>query len=222
MKFTLKLKNITISDEDLKADVLRVMKLVEPLPLSSTKYNELGKFNSDTVSRRLGQRRWNNVLKLFGAPPVQVFHTEQDLLDNIAKVWISKGEQPTRRDMDNNLVSTISSGAYLRKYGKWNIALTRFVEYVNSEDSVDFSEVDLPKNIIHHTRREPSNRLKVKVLMRDGNRCGICGIKCDDGIHKLHFDHIIPWSRGGETTFDNLRVLCKSCNEILGNSNEIK
>ena len=56
--------------------------------------------------------------------------------------------------------------------------------------------------------------------MRDGNRCQICGVKCNDGIHKIHFDHIIPWSKGGETTLDNLRVLCSDCNLALGNDNE--
>lgn len=57
--------------------------------------------------------------------------------------------------------------------------------------------------------------------MRDGNHCKICGVKCDEGLHKLLFDHIKPWSKGGETTYENLRVLCKVCNEALGNSNDM-
>jgi 5-methylcytosine-specific restriction endonuclease McrA len=28
----------------------------------------------------------------------------------------------------------------------------------------------------------------------------------------LHVDHIVPWSKGGETTEDNLRTLCEVCN----------
>lgn len=28
----------------------------------------------------------------------------------------------------------------------------------------------------------------------------------------LHVDHVIPWSKGGETTLENLRVLCSVCN----------
>lgn len=79
---------------------------------------------------------------------------------------------------------------------------------------------DTESLIKHKTKREPNDRLKVRVLMRDGNRCQICGVKCNDGIHKIHFDHIIPWSKGGETTLDNLRVLCADCNLALGNDNE--
>ena len=69
----------------------------------------------------------------------------------------------------------------------------------------------------HQTKREPSDRLKVRVLMRDGNKCRICGVECNDGLHNIHFDHIIPWSKGGETTYENLQVLCSSCNEAKGN-----
>ena len=29
-------------------------------------------------------------------------------------------------------------------------------------------------------------------------------------------DHIKPWSKGGETTLENLQVLCSVCNEALG------
>lgn len=44
MKYTLHLKNAPITDEELKSDVIRVANLVAPEPLSSKKYNELGKY----------------------------------------------------------------------------------------------------------------------------------------------------------------------------------
>ena len=69
----------------------------------------------------------------------------------------------------------------------------------------------------HRTPREPSARLKVQVLMRDGNKCRLCGVECNDGLHNIHFDHIIPWSKGGETTLDNLQILCSDCNLAKGN-----
>ena len=219
MIFKLELSNRNISDEDLKADVLRVTRLVAPLPLSSKKYDELGIYSSDTVSRRFGERSWNKALKFLGLEPAQVFHTEQELYDNIAKVWIAKMAQPTRRDMDTSTASSISSSAYLRKFGRWNIALEKFIEYIDG-NIVDTTKQTSFREVKHKTKREPSNRLKVQVLMRDGNRCSICGVKCDQGIHKIHFDHRKPWSEGGETTLENLRVLCKACNEALGNSNK--
>ncbi len=222
MKFELNLKNRVITDEELKEDVIRVMQLVHPLPLSSKKYDELGHFCSDTVARRFGQRSWNKALSsiIMGYGPAQKNHTEKELFDNIAKVWIAKLSQPVRRDMDTHPCSTISSGSYLRKYGKWNLALQKFVEYINSSTITFPDEVpNIHGALKHKTPREPSLRLKVQVLLRDGNCCKICGVKCDEGIHKIHFDHILPWSKGGETTLDNLRVLCKDCNEALGNTN---
>lgn len=45
------------------------------------------------------------------------------------------------------------------------------------------------------------------VWNRDGGRCCMCGARAD-----LEFDHIIPLSKGGATTFRNLQLLCKTCN----------
>lgn len=45
------------------------------------------------------------------------------------------------------------------------------------------------------------------VWNRDGGRCCMCGSK-----KELEFDHIIPISKGGATTFRNLQLLCKTCN----------
>ncbi|MCL4507775.1 MAG: HNH endonuclease [Chloroflexi bacterium] len=34
---------------------------------------------------------------------------------------------------------------------------------------------------------------------------------------ELHVDHILAWSKGGETVLENLQTLCSVCN--LGKSN---
>lgn len=34
---------------------------------------------------------------------------------------------------------------------------------------------------------------------------------------EMEGDHIIPWSKGGKTTIDNLQMLCKKCNREKGN-----
>ena len=42
---------------------------------------------------------------------------------------------------------------------------------------------------------------------------GICP-KCGKGFDysEMEGDHIIPWSKGGKTSYDNLQMLCKRCN----------
>lgn len=46
-----------------------------------------------------------------------------------------------------------------------------------------------------------------KVWNRDGGKCAKCGSQ-----ENLEFDHIIPFSKGGATTYRNMQLLCKKCN----------
>lgn len=52
------------------------------------------------------------------------------------------------------------------------------------------------------------------VYRRDGGRCVYCG-----STENLQLDHIIPFSKGGATTLENLQLLCQKCN--LEKSNHI-
>lgn len=218
MKFILEKKG-SITKEILIEDIKSVMATLNKTTLSINDYDNYGAYSSSTIIRKFGT--WNNVLNLLNIPLNNTFYSDQDFIDNIKDVWLKKGKQPTRRDMDDRTLSHISSNAYLRKYGTWHNALETFVKYItDTEDpSLENEEAHLntPCQVIHKTKREPSDRLKIQVLMRDGNRCKLCGIKCNDGLHNIHFDHIIPWSKGGETTLDNLQVLCSACNEAKGN-----
>jgi hypothetical protein len=58
--------------------------------------------------------------------------------------------------------------------------------------------------------------LRYEVLKRDGGRCVLCGNSKKDGV-KLHVDHILPRSKGGKDTLDNLQTLCQPCNLGKGN-----
>ena len=53
------------------------------------------------------------------------------------------------------------------------------------------------------------------IFNRDGKVCKNCGTTKD-----LTLDHIIPVSKGGENTLDNLQVLCRSCNSKKNNKIE--
>jgi hypothetical protein len=61
-----------------------------------------------------------------------------------------------------------------------------------------------------HPRIIPQD-VKIAVSARDGGRCRKCG-----SSEKLHFDHVIPVSRGGANTVANIQLLCGACNRAKG------
>lgn len=60
--------------------------------------------------------------------------------------------------------------------------------------------------------KAPSKR---NVYKRDGNRCQYCG--CSLNSKNSSIDHILPSSRGGKSTWQNLAAACKPCNKRKGN-----
>ena len=50
------------------------------------------------------------------------------------------------------------------------------------------------------------------ILRRDGHRCQFCG----RGDIPLTVDHVLPASRGGEETWENLVCACVDCNNVKG------
>jgi 5-methylcytosine-specific restriction endonuclease McrA len=55
-----------------------------------------------------------------------------------------------------------------------------------------------------------------KILSNQGNKCAICGKRFCKSRPPTK-DHIIPVSKGGGLTFENVQALCKSCNCSKGN-----
>lgn len=69
--------------------------------------------------------------------------------------------------------------------------------------------------------RAVSGKLRYQVLKRDNFKCCACGASpAKDPSVELHIDHVIPWSKGGETSMANLRTLCSRCNLGKGDFEE--
>jgi hypothetical protein len=64
-------------------------------------------------------------------------------------------------------------------------------------------------------RHIPRN-VMLKVVRRDNHVCQLCYTYVQD--EQVEFDHIIPYSKGGPTTVENLRLLCRACNRKKSNS----
>ena len=119
--------------------------------------------------------------------------------------------------MNNKALSTISSGAYIRRFGTWTNALHCFVDYMNSDEVDDQSTLVAPQKENTETR-DINLRLRWKVMKRDNFKCCCCGASpANDPMVQLHTDHIVPYSKGGKTTLDNLQTLCNKCNLGKGN-----
>ena len=65
---------------------------------------------------------------------------------------------------------------------------------------------------IPHQTRALSRK---NILLRDRNTCQYCGKVLAAG--ELTLDHVIPRSRGGASTWENLVACCHTCNHKKGN-----
>lgn len=52
------------------------------------------------------------------------------------------------------------------------------------------------------------------IFMRDGNSCQYCGAR--KARSDLNLDHVVPRSRGGLTTWENIVCACLECNRMKG------
>lgn len=65
--------------------------------------------------------------------------------------------------------------------------------------------------------RLPRQRVKFNrrnIFARDGHRCQYCGKRFQ--ADRLSLDHVMPRSRGGEATWENLVAACVACNVRKG------
>jgi 5-methylcytosine-specific restriction endonuclease McrA len=83
--------------------------------------------------------------------------------------------------------------------------------------SVNF-EIQVPRVIrLLFYDRMPRQKLRLNrrnIFARDGNRCQYCGKNFPSS--ELSFDHVVPRSRGGETTWENIVCACVACNVKKG------
>jgi len=153
MKFELKKFHRNVSEEDLLADLKAVhQKLSEnSQTITSRQYDKNGNYTSGTISKRFGS--WNQALKKAQLAPIEEKNVAQnDLFQNLEKVWLTLGRQPVTRDLTK--------------------PLSKYTSHIYTN----------------------------KILMRDGFACKSCGRSPSKELGtELHVDHIIPWSKGGES-----------------------
>jgi hypothetical protein len=197
-----------ISDDELLSDLVRVSQKLNKKQVTFRDYNRSGKYHSSTISTRFGS--WHGALGKAGLEKsIDRNIPTEDLFRNVVEVWSALGRQPKTRDLSGS-VSRFSSSTYSYRFGSWRNALHKFVEWANDQSI----SIEGPKQSDVQSRKTPRNinwRLRAQVLIRDEAKCRLCGATPRNGA-KLHVDHIVPWSKGGDTVLENLQILCEQCN----------
>jgi len=82
-----------------------------------------------------------------------------------------------------------------RQVFKFKLELTEHVKPINNDE--------IQNSVLEHNRVIPP-QVKLEVWKRDKGKCVICG-----NTNNLHFDHIIPFSKGGSSLVtQNIQLLC--------------
>ena len=186
--------------------------------------------SASTVRRRFGS--WHSGLERAGLKLSEMSHrrySDEQYFENILRAWVHHGRQPTYAEMRQS-PSSISPEAYANHFGTWRRALEAFVRRMSQrEPKLSAQEVQQraatpvpatvrPPSVPDEDRRQIPLGLRFKVLSRDRFKCVRCGAApANDPGCELHVDHMLPLSRGGKTTFDNLQSLCAKCNLGKGN-----
>jgi hypothetical protein len=216
MKFEiLRVSGMGVSDGELLSDLRVAAHSLGKNTIGQKHYRRIGSYDDSTITKRFGS--WNSALIAAGLCITNEINlSDERLFENILVLWQQFGRQPRRSEL-GRAPSTISQSPYSRRFGSWSAALHAFVEFANQNEGMTGVAVDALM-VRRRTGRDPSLRLRWRVLQRDRFTCRGCGASpaLTPGV-ELCVDHIVPWSKGGETVLENLQTLCAPCN--LGKSN---
>jgi len=222
------------TNEQILSELKRVAAELKNSTFTAKEFTKYSSIHAESVSRRFGS--WATALANAGLKPGRGAkrYTELDFFENLLSVWTFYGRQPTYGEM-RRPPSTIGAKTYEARWGTWRKALMAFMERANSDLTGNSMEPRIPENSATPllssgqlstpaSKRAPiqprqvSFGLRYAVLKRDSFRCVICGVSPATQIGcQLHVDHVIAFSRGGKTVFENLQTLCSTCNIGKGN-----
>lgn len=170
----------------------------------------LGEFKSKHSTAQYCSRRCSlacvGLENLNKSNPERIF-TDEDLLKKLVEIANSLGKTPTKDDIRNMKIRGFSPCVLRERFGTYTAAVIT---------------AGLKQNVVYYPLqslpRVPKPGLRFFILQRDGFKCHYCGGNPQNG-YVLQVDHIIPVSKGGLTTKDNLVTSCSLCN--LGKSDNL-
>ncbi|TSC91227.1 MAG: hypothetical protein CEN90_609 [Parcubacteria group bacterium Licking1014_17] len=236
-----------ISREKILAELEKVAVNFGYREFSSDEFNKVSKISSGTVKNEFGS--WYKALTALKDKLCEngtdllprksrsnlLDRTEEQLFEEMDRIWKKLGHRPSCTEWKNSNPA-FSLGTYRYKFSGWSNACLKFIEHkmggsivvepmaekTAETDTRIITEGKTQHIKISYSRNIPMS-MRIRVLDRDSFRCVFCGRSpaTDLGI-KLHIDHIVPFSKGGKTTLDNLQTLCQECNLGKSNKEDIK
>lgn len=204
------------------------------LPMKEREYKKASeKFLRDIKAYAKNVRGWGARKKIreYNKQQQQIFHdilwdysldlyTYMYIADSFFETGKGLTKIPVTADEDGNIIE-YNIGNTERGWSK--IKDEAYDSYLSKhKDCIEPKEVVLGKILKEIEKRVPLilNLLKEKprtrtipakvryeVYMRDEGKCVLCGSNVN-----IEFDHIIPFSKGGSHSADNIRILCQECN----------
>lgn len=118
----------------------------------------------------------------------------------------------------DSLLATLSQKGFINRYqveGQEYIQIVNWAKHQNPHHKEIASVIPAPtdhKDTVCDGYIPLSNTIRDRIKERDGMKCNYCG-----DTDELQVDHIIPVSKGGNSTDDNLQIICKKCNVLKSN-----
>lgn len=227
MKFELEATLRGATDRELLEELRRCANQLGRDTITMGEFTAIGNGHPTTITRRFGS--WPQALELAGLKPSRskIGISDDELFDNLRNVWMSFNRQPRYSEIRKPL-SQFSVGTYEKRFDGWTNALKKFIEWVKEDNEPNYVPEERKQIVSYNrlsrgqtsrrTKRNISERQRFRILLNAGFRCQSCGASplTSPGT-ELHVDHIMPWSKGGETIDDNLTCKCKQCNLGKGN-----
>jgi len=138
---------------------------------------------------------------------VHKFASNEAVLANVENVARMLGDDTlSRREYEKH--GHYSYMIFIKRWGSWNKAI----------EAAGLRPLS-GRRIIRRRSKSVGAVLRARVFMRDNFKCVWCNRSAQTHDVVMHIDHILPFSRGGKTEFENLQTLCADCN--LGKSDVV-
>lgn len=157
------------SDKNIITELRKTAQELNKKYLTRKDIDQYSRINSSTLNRHFGN--FEKALELAGLNSSRHFkYTEEDLLNEIDKIWLKLGRQPTCKEI-RNIGGKFSSNTYLRHFGSWIKAIEAYINWKNK------SNIKMDKNVIISFQNQKSIKLKKSKCLEYGEPIDFLGLR---------------------------------------------